>query len=402
MAEVYLATAFGAAGFEREVVVKRLLPSLAGEPGMANSFLDEARTLAKLEHPNVAQVFDVGEGPEGVYLVMEYVDGADLRVVMERGKKAIDSGLASLIVRDVCEALDHGWNRLDDEGVPLKLVHRDVSLSNIMVSMSGAVKLVDFGLAKALTQYDRERTADGIVKGKWSYVAPEVLKGAQADHRSDIYSAGVVLWELCAGRKLYKPSSNLSLMMVERERAAPSLESVQPSVGPELDAIAARALQLDPKERFGSAEEMAAALDSVVHQRRVRPPTLAAMMAGLFDAKRLRATMTMSPVALRSLDEGGDTTTDGSRTIPRELRAAPPIDSPSLPAPKPEPAPLPEVTRVSRPLRKPEPKAAADAFAPDGGTRITARPPHRSLIIFAGALGVFVLLALALLYRALR
>lgn len=424
MAEVYLATAFGAAGFERQVVVKRLLPSIAAEPGMAGAFLDEARTLARLEHPHVAQVYDVGEGPEGVYLVMEYVNGADLRVVMERGKKAIEPGIAALIVRDVCEALDHGWNRLDGEGVPLKLVHRDVSLSNIMLSMVGAVKLVDFGLAKALTQYDREHTAEGIVKGKWSYVAPEVLKGAQADHRSDVFSAGVVLWELCAGRKLYKPSKNISQVMADREHEAPPLASVQPSVGPELSAIAARALQLDPAQRFGAAEEMAAALDAVVHQRRVRPSQIAGLMASLFDPKRLRTTMAMRAVELAPIDEGSDTVTDPdeARTIPRELRFAPPTEPSSLPVPHPKvKAPIPkpedpllepeEITRVSRPQRHAPPVGvaaaagvsvpvvaasapAAEEFAAERGTRITPAPPRRvPLALVVVALAIFSLFA---------
>jgi serine/threonine-protein kinase len=296
MAEVFLAVAAGAAGFERTVVVKRLLPALAEDPGFARSFLEEARLLAKLQHPHIAQVIDLGEADDGTYLVMEHVDGGDLREVMERLRAPVDPGLAASIVRDVCEALDYGFTRVE-AGVPLKLIHRDVSLSNIMISRAGVVKLVDFGLAKALTGIDRQNTASGVVKGKWSYLAPEVLAGHAADHRSDLYSAGVVLFELACGRKLFKPTQLLREMVLERELPRPPLGQLVPAAA-DLEPIVTRALSADPAARYQRAEEMAEALDRVVHGRRVRPPQLAELMANLFDPKRLRATQNMRADAL--------------------------------------------------------------------------------------------------------
>jgi eukaryotic-like serine/threonine-protein kinase len=296
MAEVYLAVATGAAGFEREVVVKSLLPAIAADPRLAASFLDEARLLARLSHPHIAQVLDLGEGPEGTYLVMEYVSGRDLRALMEKLARPLDPGLAALVVRDVAEALEHGFQAVGERGVPLKLIHRDVSLSNVMVSMAGVVKLVDFGLAKALTDYRREATAAGMVKGKLSYIAPEILRGQPADHRSDVFSTGVVLFELVTGRKLYKPTADIVLVLEDRERTAPAPSSVVPGIPKEIDAIVAKALARDPGRRFARAEEMAAALDEVVHQRRTRPAQLAALMATLFEPKRMHATQEMAPL----------------------------------------------------------------------------------------------------------
>jgi serine/threonine-protein kinase len=292
MAEVFLAVATGAAGFERTVVVKRLLPQMAEDELVARSFLDEARLLAKLHHPHIAQVLDLGESADGTYLVMEHIDGTDLRGMMERLRRPLDAGLAAYVVRDVCEALDYGFTRVQ-AGVPLKLIHRDVSLSNIMISRAGVVKLVDFGLAKALTGIDRQHTASGIVKGKWSYLAPEVLQGQPADHKSDIFSAGVVLFELACGRKLYRPTQLLSEMLAERAQPLPRIEELQPEAA-DLAPVLARALAMDPAARWQRAEEMAAALDEVVHARRVRPPQLGELMANLLDPARLRATQSMN------------------------------------------------------------------------------------------------------------
>jgi serine/threonine-protein kinase len=321
MAEVFLALATGAAGFEREVVVKRMLPNVAAEPTLVQAFLDEARLVARLNHPHVAQVFDLGESPEGPFLVMEYVDGRDLRGVMEKARGPLPPGIAAMIVRDVCEALDHGFSWCDDEGVPLKLVHRDVSLSNVMVSMSGVVKLVDFGLAKALTNYERRHTAGGIIKGKYSYMAPEVLRGAPADHKSDIFSAGVVLFETLCGRKLYKPTNSIVDMLAERETAPPAPSSIASKVPRELDIIVGRALSRDPARRYTTAEEMAAALDEVVHRFKARPSGLAEQMANLFDPDRLRATRSMS--ATEHSSPGEPSGVDGPDTDPHGIDAPP-------------------------------------------------------------------------------
>ncbi|MSP61285.1 MAG: serine/threonine protein kinase [Myxococcales bacterium] len=430
MAEVYLASATGAAGFERAVVLKRLLPNLAEDPRMAASFLEEARLLAMLNHPHIAQVYDVGEGPEGAYLVMEYIAGRDLREVMATARAPIDPGVAALVVRDVAEALDYGFQLTDEGGVPLKLIHRDVSLSNIMISMTGAVKLVDFGLARALTALDREHTSEGVVKGKWSYLAPEVLHGTPPDHRSDIFSTGVVLWELCAGRKLYKPSNDPVAVAAERDATPPPPSSVVKSVPRELDKIVLKALARDPARRFAVAEELAAALDEIVHQRKVRPGHVTEMMEQLFAPKRMRPTQEMSLGDLTAaLAQEGST--DSMSAIPTELRAAEPSPNPDAPRREPprpappRPAPLviapvpvaptpprrplpgivegsPEMTRVAPPSMPP--RARFEPINTEVPTRAAPRrpPPKSSRLAVVSLVAVLVLVAVFALAYVLQ
>jgi serine/threonine protein kinase len=191
MAQVWRARIVGPAGFERPVVIKRILPHLAEDPEFAEMFIHEARMSARLSHPNVVQVFELGEFDGEYFIAMEYLRGHDLlrlvRAQMARGTP-MDPGLAAAIMRDVCRALAYVHTLTDERGAPLGLVHRDISPSNVMVGFDGVVKLLDFGIAKALSASD-QKTRTGVLKGKFSYMSPEQAEGSPLDHRSDLFSA---------------------------------------------------------------------------------------------------------------------------------------------------------------------------------------------------------------------
>ncbi len=203
MAEVFLAEHHAPADVRREVVVKRVLPQFADDPDFRNMFLDEARLMAALTHPYIAQVYDVGLDRGTVYLVMEYIRGPTIRDLLagaaERGHAGLPRAAALSIALAVAEALDYAHGRRDPEGRPLGIVHRDLNPQNVLVAYTGAVKLIDFGIAKAASRL--HQTRGGIVKGTWGYIAPEqISRRAPLDHRADIFALGVLLFELCFGR----------------------------------------------------------------------------------------------------------------------------------------------------------------------------------------------------------
>jgi serine/threonine-protein kinase len=203
MGEVFLARHIGPSGFERTVVLKRVLPHLGSDPRLVEMLLEEARLLARLEHPNIVQVFELGQHAGGYFLVMEYIHGLVLSDVIGRLEDVGPPvGLGAFVAREVCRALSYAHGLRDAKGKPLGLVHRDVSPSNIMLGTTGSVKLLDFGIAKALSS--AELTDAGMIKGKPWYMAPERFAGEPADQKSDIYSVGVVLYEAITARRLFQ------------------------------------------------------------------------------------------------------------------------------------------------------------------------------------------------------
>ena len=195
MAEIYLARIRGTAGFEKLVVLKRILPNVAEDPTFVHMFLDEARLAATLQHPNIADVYDVGDADGVYFFTMEYVHGQDVRAIKIASRKSgepVPVAIALAIVYGIASALDYAHTRKGPDGLPLGLVHRDVSTSNILVSYDGAVKLVDFGIARAAGA--QHKTLTGTLKGKIPYMSPEQCKGLPLDARSDLFSLGVVLY----------------------------------------------------------------------------------------------------------------------------------------------------------------------------------------------------------------
>jgi serine/threonine protein kinase len=270
MAELFLARATGIQGFEKLVVIKRVLPELARDADYANMFIDEARLAARMHHSNLVQVYDIGEADGLPFYAMEYLDGHDVRAIMRMtgGKKEpLPLEHALSIVIGVAAALHYAHELRDEDGRALGIVHRDVSPQNVAVTFDGGVKLFDFGVAKAKRR--STETRHGMLKGKLQYMSPEQCRGEEVDRRSDIFSCSILLWELTTGRRLYGGKSDFGVMKSIAEADAPKPSLVWPDCPPELEAIVMRGLRREREGRFASAEELQLALEAFARERRL-------------------------------------------------------------------------------------------------------------------------------------
>ena len=262
MAEVFLARQRGIAGFEKLLVVKRILPEIAADPEFVTMFLDEARLAASMTHPNLVQIYDLGEVGDSYFLAMEYVPGPDLLTILrahgKRGQR-MPYEISARILANVAEALSYAHNHKDARGTPLRLIHRDVTPSNVLVSYDGTTKLVDFGIAKAETS---AKTSDGRVKGKTRYLAPEQLTQDPLDARVDIWALGICLYEAMTGTRPIRGDNDLALMksILESEIVPP--REVDPELPPALDAIIMSCLQRDPSLRMPNADQLRRQLEA--------------------------------------------------------------------------------------------------------------------------------------------
>jgi serine/threonine-protein kinase len=260
MASVWAARLQGPRGFEKLVALKAILPHLADDPRFETMFLDEARIAAEIVHPNVAQVFELGEQDGVLYLVCEWVEGEPLstlrRVVTERGER-IPVPIALRIMADVCGGLHAAHELRDAHGELLQVVHRDVSPQNIVISDLGAVKVIDFGVAKALNRLLGETVA-GKIKGKIQYMAPEQARGARVDRRADIWGVGAVLYHILSGRLPYEANSTLAILDLVLSQKPP--DPLPPDIPASVADVVERALRIDPDERYSSAADMQLAL----------------------------------------------------------------------------------------------------------------------------------------------
>jgi eukaryotic-like serine/threonine-protein kinase len=272
MGSVHIGRLLGLAGFSRTVAIKRMHPHLAAEPQFVTMFLDEARLAARVVHPNVVAMLDVVAEEGEVLLVMEYVRGASLAKLRSR---SMPLEVASAILVGVLDGLHAAHGAADADGRPLSIVHRDVSPQNVLVGADGVPRVLDFGIAKALGRL--HTTREGDVKGKAGYMSPEQICSQPVDHRSDIFAAGVVLWELVAGARLFDSDSPLASMMRIVDETPPPLEDVRPDVPAGLAAVVARALARAPSERFATALEMSQAISRAV------PPARPAEVAAWFE-----------------------------------------------------------------------------------------------------------------------
>jgi eukaryotic-like serine/threonine-protein kinase len=265
MAEVFKARAIGPAGFERDVVVKRILPAYGRDEDFVRMFADEARILGLIHHPNVVQAFEFGEDDGTLYLALEYVEGPSLSRILRALRAAnrrIPPAVAAYIGREICRALDCVHRLEDENGARLEVVHRDVTPSNIIVTPWGGVKLLDFGVAKFASA--ARSTRAGTVKGKPAYLAPEQLQGKPIDGRVDLFALGIVMHEMLSLQHLFAGESDLHTAKKIMEMKIPRLTAHRPDVPVELERIVMRALERDRRNRFATAAEMARALDDFV------------------------------------------------------------------------------------------------------------------------------------------
>src|SRR5512141_959992 len=258
MAEIHLAKTKGIAGFEKYVALKMIHPNFAEDDQFIQMLVDEAKIAVQLTHGNIAQTFDLGRVGETYYITMEYVDGADLYKILRRASEQdleMPLDVCAFVGKEISSALDHAHRKRDHVGKSLGIVHRDVSPQNVLVSYSGEVKLVDFGIAKATMK--ARQTAVGVIKGKYYYMSPEQAWGDQIDFRSDIFSAGILLYEMLVGQMLYLEEDLDTLLDKVRKANIPPPSTMRSTLSPELEAIVMKALKKRPQDRYQSAQEFA-------------------------------------------------------------------------------------------------------------------------------------------------
>ncbi len=304
MAELYLARAGGISGFEKLVALKRILPQYAQHEDFVRMFLDEARLTATIQHANVAQVYDIGQCDDGLFFTMEFVHGADLRTVLHalaRRGQAMPLADALTIAIGAAAGLHAAHERCAADGVPLGIIHRDVTPSNVLVSFEGCVKLIDFGIAKAERRTTETRA--GTLKGKIAYMSPEQCLGEPLDRRSDVFSLGIVLFEASTGTRLFRTDNEFAALRQIVDEDAPSPASRRPGYPPGLEAIVMRALRRDRAERYPTALALQLDLEELARREGLAVSTahLAAFMRVLLPE---RAAEPHLPPPLAPLGDG--------------------------------------------------------------------------------------------------
>jgi len=288
MAEIFLARANSLAGFERYVVLKRIRPERGDDARWVSMFLDEARLAAQLQHPNIAQVFDLGQIGQDYFYTMEYVHGEDVLDVLARTvdrKQPMPTQISLAIIAGAAAGLAHAHERCAPDGRPLGIVHRDISPSNLMVSYEGTVKLVDFGVAKA--RFRTTETQAGTIMGKVAYLSPEQCTTGAIDHRSDIFSLGIVLYEMLTGKRLFKRETDYETLRAVANDFPLAPSALTPNLPRGLDAAVLKALAKNPDERYSSAHEMLDALEHVAEGvgMSITPNVLRRYMRELFGTR---------------------------------------------------------------------------------------------------------------------
>jgi len=266
MAEIHLAKTKGIAGFEKYVALKMIHPNFAEDEQFIEMLVDEAKIAVQLNHGNIAQTFDLGRVGETYYITMEFVDGADLYKILRRGSEAdyeLPLDVCAFIAKEMTSALDHAHRKKDSFGKPLGIVHRDVSPQNVLISYSGEVKLVDFGIAKATMK--ARQTAVGVIKGKYYYMSPEQAWGDPIDARSDIFSAGIVLYEMMTGQMLYLEEDLHRLLDMARKADIKPPSTLRRGIPPQLERIVMHALAKKPEDRYQTAGDFATDLERFLH-----------------------------------------------------------------------------------------------------------------------------------------
>ena len=271
MAELYRAKVTGDYGFEKQVAIKKILPHLSDEGNLVKAFIDEAKLAALLQHENIVQIYDFGNLNGEYFIAMEYLFGKDLRKLSYKAKaKAVPIDLENTlyVISRICAGLDYSHNLKDLQGKPLNIIHRDINPQNIIITYEGQVKIIDFGIAKAASH--NSTTHEGLIKGKLAYMSPEQANGKTIDHRSDIFSSGIILYELLAGQRMFQ-GETMHIYTQVRDAVYEPLESLMPDLPARLHEVVQHALSKEPDQRYQSGGEMLADLEECIYQLSFRP-----------------------------------------------------------------------------------------------------------------------------------
>jgi serine/threonine protein kinase len=282
MAEVFKAKRTGVEGFEKVVAVKRILPHLSDNKEFLDMFVDEAKMVAGLTHPNIVHIFDLGRIDRSYYIAMEYVHGRDLRTIQKRAREKglrLPLDLSLRVVSQVCAALEYAHRKKDESGLPMEIVHREVSPQNILISFEGEVKLVDFGIAKAATK--ASSTDRGALRGKVLYMSPEQAWGRPIDRRSDVFSLGIVLYELVTDTKPFLAAgTEVTILEMVRQCVVTPPREINGRVPEALDRVIMKALAREPDDRYEDAGQMQRGLERILRER---PPVTARDLARFLE-----------------------------------------------------------------------------------------------------------------------
>jgi len=350
MAEVWKARMRGVEGFQKTVAIKKILPHLTDSSDFVTMFIDEAKLAAQLNHTNIIHIYDLGKIGDDYYIAMEFVDGRDLRTILNSAREKnqpLPLGISLLVASKLASALDHAHRMKDFEGRPLEIVHRDVSPQNVLISFEGEVKLCDFGIVKAVSK--ASKTQMGALKGKLQYMSPEQAWGRPVDARSDIFSLGSLLFEMLTGRRLFAGDSEMSVLDAVREGRIQAPRDLDPRLPLEVNALVLKALAKEPGDRFETAGEMQKQLDAILSSLKPTPSQheIAEYVQRLFGA--------------------------AAHAPSAAVEAAPAAKPTPLPAPKPTPqAPAPPAAIAPKPA---EPEVAATpGTASRGGDQALETP----------------------------
>ncbi len=384
MAEVWKARMRGVEGFQKTVAIKKILPYMMDNADFVNMFIDEAKLAAQLGHPNIVHIYDLGKIGANFYIAMEYVEGKDLRSLLNAGRQRglpLPLGLALLIAVRLASALDYAHRKRDFDGREMGLVHRDVSPQNVLISLDGDVKLCDFGIAKAVSKVGQTHT--GALKGKLQYMSPEQAMGAPVDARSDIFSLGTVLFEMLTGERLFDGDSEMSVLEAVRQVKVRSPRQVDPTIPREVDDIVMRSLAGRPEDRFPSAGEMEERLLALLYALKPSPShsDLAAYLHRVLDKP--------APAMRGEIDQAGGPAAMANRPASRPgapaIAAAPVAPAYAPPAPFPPatvPPAAPSLAGLAPAASAPLPPAvpgyvlpAAAAFAVAAGAAVLPPSP---------------------------
>ncbi|MGO8992238.1 MAG: serine/threonine-protein kinase [Polyangiaceae bacterium] len=412
MAEIFLARAHTELlGAARLCVVKQILPEYATQPQFADMLIHEAKLAARLSHAHIVQVFDLGREGDQLYIAMEYVEGFDLNALLRRcsqKKIPLPFEFALLIVADTLRGLDYAHRRTNDEGKPLGIVHRDVSPSNVLVSLEGEIKVCDFGIARANDAVLSEGGDMGeAIKGKAGYMSPEQARGEPIDARADVFGVGILMWELLTGRRMYRRESDVPLLEQAKRAEIPALPTKGLPLEEKLHKVVMKALAAKPDERYASASAMLRDVEAFMSEAKLvaSPLKLGEWLVDSFGAeileqRRARERLTPMPSLAAPVSTHSSPPTAGNVS---GAPAAGRVSSQPPQSPKSESVPAPSFAAppAGRPIEMDPPSlpAATVDVVPSSAMRrheSENAPPRRGLALAIIALGLLIALAIAL------